>query len=450
MAHAMKSADPNNIHAPTFKMLAAKLVRNGWVPIPAKGKVPFVRTWLQKSPESLASLRKSQHYADCNVGLRTGESIEDGWKLAGLDFDVDCPEFVEKVAREARALQANVAVRYGRSGRCLLPVAVKSSVRSTTIKLVTPDGEKRSVDILAKGRMFIAYGIHPDTGSAYTWTGGAPDTITPNDLLRIESVTEFIQACLPAGWQILERPFSASATDSKSLTVPINAAKSKDLQDALTYISADDRDTWQRIGHALKTLGEAGRVIWLEWSSTSPKFDAIEAHRVWESFNPTRTDYRSVFAEAIRCGWRSQATPNHAASETPSRCYQSASVPPSQGRLALADWATMQHYRDRNPPWIKVYRTLLDDIRFQRLDVPAQAALLPLMLLASETREGHLPDDISVIAFRLRKSEEEISSALQQLILAGYIVYQSAVASTSLDQRQSESESESERPEADD
>lgn len=436
----MKSADPNIIQAPTFKMLAAKLVRNGWVPIPAKGKAPFVSTWLQKSAESLASLRKSQHYAHCNVGLRTGESIENGWKLAGLDFDVDCPEFVEKVAAEALGLQANVAVRYGRPGRCLLPVAVQNSVRSTTIKLVTPDGEKRSVDILAKGRMFIAYGIHPDTGGVYSWQGGAPDTLTPQDLPRVANVIEFIQACLPPSWQILQHSSSPNDSDiEQQRATPPDPALTSDLHDALAYISADDRNTWQRMGHALKTLGEEGRDLWFEWSSTSTKFDLPDAHRVWESLHPTRTDYRAVFAEAKRCGWRTDVSLPMMASEPSAPCHQDASNPLAYERLALADWAATQHYKDRNPPWIKVYRSLLDDIRFHRLDEAAQAALLPLMLLASETREGNLPDDVSVIAFRLRKSEPVIADALDQLIQAGYIKRMNTAASNTLDQRQRQS-----------
>jgi hypothetical protein len=420
---ATKDTRQSAVEAPTFRTLAVKLHRNGWVPIPAKGKAPHIKTWLHKSPESLASLRKSQHYADCNIGLRTGEVVDDGWVLAGLDFDVESQEFVEKVVAEAAALQTTAPVRYGRPGRCLLPVAVQNSVSSTTIKLVTPDGEKRSVDLLAKGRMFIAYGTHPDTGGIYAWQGGAPDTLTPQDLPRISNVLEFIEACLPPGWQILKRSTTPYSDDS-ALSVPIDSAAINDLHEALLYISADDRDTWQRMGHALKTLGEAGRDLWFEWSSTSAKFHAQDAHRVWDSLHPTRTDHRAVFAEAIRCGWRSPKRLPETASEPSAPCHQGASNPLAQGRLALADWAATQHYKDRNPPWIKVYRSLLDDIRFHRLDEAVQATLLPLMLLASETREGHLPGDISVIAFRLRKPETVITNALDQLLRAGFIEQQ--------------------------
>jgi hypothetical protein len=76
-----------------------------------------------------------------------------------------------------------------------------------------------------------------------------------------------------------------------------------DLRSALNYLRADDRDLWQRMGHALKGMGATGRELWLTWSQTSDKFDAADAARVWNSFKPERTDYRAVFADAQRHGW---------------------------------------------------------------------------------------------------------------------------------------------------
>lgn len=76
-----------------------------------------------------------------------------------------------------------------------------------------------------------------------------------------------------------------------------------DLRSALVAIPSDDRDLWQRIGHALKTIGEEGWALFNEWSAKSDKYDPADARRVWDSFNPTQTDYRAVFAEAQRWGW---------------------------------------------------------------------------------------------------------------------------------------------------
>jgi putative DNA primase/helicase len=79
------------------------------------------------------------------------------------------------------------------------------------------------------------------------------------------------------------------------------------LRDALTYIDANDHGTWSDVGHALKTLGEPGRALWLEWSATSRKYDHEYAQKTWASFKPERTDHRAVFAKAMRLGWPNPA-----------------------------------------------------------------------------------------------------------------------------------------------
>ena len=38
-----------------------------------------------------------------------------------------------------------------------------------------------------------------------------------------------------------------------------------DLKSALETIPSDDRVIWIQIGHALKTIGEAGKELWMEW-----------------------------------------------------------------------------------------------------------------------------------------------------------------------------------------
>ena len=77
----------------------------------------------------------------------------------------------------------------------------------------------------------------------------------------------------------------------------------RDLRSALWHIDADEYASWISTGLALKKLGSQGRALWLEWSSTSDKFDAADAAKRWDGFEPTSTDYRAIFAEAQRSGW---------------------------------------------------------------------------------------------------------------------------------------------------
>jgi hypothetical protein len=76
-----------------------------------------------------------------------------------------------------------------------------------------------------------------------------------------------------------------------------------DLRSALLCIPADDYGTWIRMGHGIKTLGDAARDLWHEWSETSDKYDPAQAEAKWASFMPDATGYAAVFAEAKRHGW---------------------------------------------------------------------------------------------------------------------------------------------------
>jgi hypothetical protein len=48
------------------------------------------------------------------------------------------------------------------------------------------------------------------------------------------------------------------------------------------------------------------------------------------------------------------------------------------------NWAELQHYKDRSPPWIKLHKKLLDNFEFQSLPVASRALAPMLWLLASE------------------------------------------------------------------
>lgn len=94
-----------------------------------------------------------------------------------------------------------------------------------------------------------------------------------------------------------------AADDDDIAPMPTDPAIMADLRSALTALDADKRDVWIDIGMALKSLGDQGRSLWLEWSQTSEKYKAREAARTWESFKPTHTGYQSVFKQAQDAGW---------------------------------------------------------------------------------------------------------------------------------------------------
>jgi hypothetical protein len=86
--------------------------------------------------------------------------------------------------------------------------------------------------------------------------------------------------------------------------------------------------------------------------------------------------------------------------------------------LKAKNWSSYQSYKDRNPPWIRLHKRLIDDINFQRMSADARATLPMLWLLISEDEEpvtGLLRIGYEEISFRLRQPEN-LSKLLLQTV----------------------------------
>lgn len=81
--------------------------------------------------------------------------------------------------------------------------------------------------------------------------------------------------------------------------------------------------------------------------------------------------------------------------------------------MRIKDWQKFQHFKDRKPIWIKLYRDILDDPEWSALDGDSAKVLVMLWLLASEY-DGYLPD-IKTISFRLRMTEKKINEHISKL-----------------------------------
>jgi len=141
--------------------------------------------------------------------------------------------------------------------------------------------------------------IHPKTKKPYSW-GGKGDwreiPEIPAELLRV--------------WRELIEPRKQDA----SLGLPsadqvdgeeVDPETIKNLRSALLSMRSDEYQLWINMGLALKSLGDVGRGLWLEWSLTSEKSqkDPLALSRTWEGLQPIRISYRSIFREAQERGW---------------------------------------------------------------------------------------------------------------------------------------------------
>jgi hypothetical protein len=82
----------------------------------------------------------------------------------------------------------------------------------------------------------------------------------------------------------------------------------------------------------------------------------------------------------------------------------------------IKGWGKFQHFKDRRPPWVKLYRDILDDPDWHDLDGDTAKVLIQLWLIASEdeTQNGCLPDTRR-LSFRLRITEAKAKQALTKL-----------------------------------
>lgn len=67
----------------------------------------------------------------------------------------------------------------------------------------------------------------------------------------------------------------------------------------------DNRDSWIRVGIALKELGEVGFELWDAWSAKSSKYDNSVMEKQWDSLsNDGRVGMGTLFRYAKQSGWR--------------------------------------------------------------------------------------------------------------------------------------------------
>lgn len=97
--------------------------------------------------------------------------------------------------------------------------------------------------------------------------------------------------------------------------------------------------------------------------------------------------------------------------------------------MRVKNWAEFQHYKDRNPPWIKLHRALLDDYEFSRLHDASKAHLLLIWLFASQL-DGAIPEDSKFLQRKLGFDKEP---DLNLLIEHGFLIPEQ-VASNALAQ----------------
>jgi hypothetical protein len=171
-----------------FNAYAAALVENGFTVTPTRGKGAFLPRWHNPTPTDRVWLGKmvtANRYAGCNIGIVCG-------RVVGIDIDADDPaKAAQFEALAAEHLGPTPFQRVGRAPRVLWLYRPGQDEIISSSKF-------GCIEILAGGKQFVAYGIHPDTGKPYQWLDSrhTPATATINDLpiITAASVQAFAEA----------------------------------------------------------------------------------------------------------------------------------------------------------------------------------------------------------------------------------------------------------------
>ena len=117
----------------------------------------------------------------------------------------------------------------------------------------------------------------------------------------------------------------------------------------------------------------------------------------------------------------------------------------------VKNFEKFQHYKDRSPPWIKLYNELLDDYEFGLLQDASKMHLIAIWLLASRS-DNKIPYDSAWVERRINATEHV---DLELLAERGFIIIDqelhtlehdaSAALATCLTREREEGEGEGEK-----
>lgn len=203
------------------------------------------------------------------------------------------------------------------SGKCLLAFRMPGTFSKAAFKTSATDNSK--IEFLADGQQFVAVGTHP-SGARYEWEGGLPAEIPTLsaeeftqlwDLLRGHFAVE--QETRPTAATINREGSRVAGDLDRIITLhQVTDETIEDLRSALMVFTEEDADNYElwvpKLGHALKSLAQAGREevaleMWHEVSAKSPRYDRDQAQAKWETLDPDRITYKTIFELATARGW---------------------------------------------------------------------------------------------------------------------------------------------------
>jgi hypothetical protein len=252
------------------------IVGCGYIPIPIIGKRPPFDRWQKVTNVTRLILEGwSQNFPGAsNTGILT--RVTPTIDLDLLQGPAACA--AEEFIRARFSSRGRILTRVGRAPKRAIPFRALQPFKKLTSNFAVATGaEAEKIEFLGDGQQFVAHGIHPDTQTAYTWSGGDPTTIAYTDLPEITAEeAQRLQSDLVA---LLCRDFGYTAAKGRMRngTVP-PAAGSGDWQELVDNILAgqDLHDSTRDLAAKMARSGMQGGAIvnflrGLMSSSTAPR-----------------------------------------------------------------------------------------------------------------------------------------------------------------------------------
>ncbi len=245
--------------------------------------------------------------------LQAGVGIACGG-VVGIDIDILDQGIADRA--ELHVLQVvgceRAPVRIGRPPKRLMLFRTDDDIPSTGMKTIL-NGEDAGLDILSRGRQFVAYGVHMVTGRPYEWRDGEP-AATPVSELPLITLEQVKQISEAIGEMI---GISREEVRSRaSGVVPMPTRTDNPEMDALAWFmerlpndAACGWDDWVRIAFAVFECtggSELGYQMFDSWSSRSERYDPHATRKKWESIHRSGTrgsvGFGTIVKFAGQCG----------------------------------------------------------------------------------------------------------------------------------------------------
>lgn len=247
----------------------------------SRGKVPGTRgsdgAWRGLS---LVHMESQEDDTDVWNAMGAGVGIKTGEGLIALDVDTIDDAAARTLWGLAQEILGPSHVRFGRRPKSLMLYEAPPETTYRQMRFATPtepwldDNKARGgarVEVLAEGRQFVAHGIHPGTGRAYTWPNGIP----PRDHLTkitLEQLDTFMQRAAEAlQGDVVRRPERADTPDQEDLRAPSWDALDRAVR-AMPNSSTlfPSRDDYVKVAYAIKAAAPDGfeheaQELYLDW-----------------------------------------------------------------------------------------------------------------------------------------------------------------------------------------